>query len=279
MSANPEPTPLPRGTFSPPGPTDIRGPCPMLNSLANHGYIPRHGRNVCAADVTAALHDTIGVSTTVSSLFTYPIFLEHKDPVPSPSGPASFRHTSWHYLHYLHHPSTIFSRWGMRRPNQRDPATGRRCLDLDQLATPGVIEHDISLTRRDRAQGDCITPQPDLVEALLDCSSDGGETIAARDLAGFRELRIATQKEQNPDALYGRLQHSFACMEIALLLGTFGDGEQVSVDFSRAFFREERLPLREGWDWKERKGWSRRLGLWRLVRTSWRVRRMVKAPS
>jgi hypothetical protein len=29
--------------FQPPGPTDQRGPCPGLNTLANHGYIPRNG--------------------------------------------------------------------------------------------------------------------------------------------------------------------------------------------------------------------------------------------
>ncbi|CAH0385205.1 unnamed protein product [Bemisia tabaci] len=29
--------------FMPPGPTDIRGPCPGLNAMANHNYIPRNG--------------------------------------------------------------------------------------------------------------------------------------------------------------------------------------------------------------------------------------------
>lgn len=29
--------------FKEPGPTDQRGPCPGLNTLANHGYIPRTG--------------------------------------------------------------------------------------------------------------------------------------------------------------------------------------------------------------------------------------------
>ncbi|KAI7650197.1 hypothetical protein KC319_g11107, partial [Hortaea werneckii] len=29
--------------FQPPGPHDRRGPCPGLNSLANHGYLPRNG--------------------------------------------------------------------------------------------------------------------------------------------------------------------------------------------------------------------------------------------
>ena len=29
--------------WAPPGPNDIRGPCPGLNALANHGYFPRSG--------------------------------------------------------------------------------------------------------------------------------------------------------------------------------------------------------------------------------------------
>ncbi|KAJ3721324.1 Chloroperoxidase [Lentinula guzmanii] len=29
--------------FAPPGPGDFRGPCPGLNAMANHGYIPRKG--------------------------------------------------------------------------------------------------------------------------------------------------------------------------------------------------------------------------------------------
>ena len=29
--------------FIAPGPNDLRGPCPALNALANHGYIARNG--------------------------------------------------------------------------------------------------------------------------------------------------------------------------------------------------------------------------------------------
>lgn len=29
--------------FVAPGPTDLRGPCPGLNAMANHGYIPHNG--------------------------------------------------------------------------------------------------------------------------------------------------------------------------------------------------------------------------------------------
>ena len=32
--------------YQPPGPTDSRSPCPALNALANHGYLPRDGKNI-----------------------------------------------------------------------------------------------------------------------------------------------------------------------------------------------------------------------------------------
>jgi len=28
------------------GPNDSRSPCPALNALANHGYLPRDGKNI-----------------------------------------------------------------------------------------------------------------------------------------------------------------------------------------------------------------------------------------
>ncbi len=60
--------------------------------------------------------------------------------------------------HFVSNPSAILFRFGMRRPGQKD-ALGKKCLNLDQLALPNVIEHDVSLTRRDYQQGDNITPQ------------------------------------------------------------------------------------------------------------------------
>ncbi|KAL7942889.1 Chloroperoxidase [Trichoderma barbatum] len=38
----------------PPGPNDSRGPCPMLNTLANHGYIPHSGRNITVSHIENA---------------------------------------------------------------------------------------------------------------------------------------------------------------------------------------------------------------------------------
>ncbi|KAK0639965.1 Chloroperoxidase [Cercophora newfieldiana] len=264
---------VPQGAYLPPTPTDIRGPCPMLNTLANHGYLPRDGRNIQARDITTALHDFAGVSSFVNYLFAYPIFLVQRpdmETTATNNNKASIWATT---LHYLRHPVALFTRFGMRRPSQTHPTTKSRCLNLDQLAFHHSIEHDISLTRRDRAQGDCCSPQRDLIAALLASSSDGGVTLTAKDLAGVRTRRIDQQREENPRAKYGPMQHSFACMEIALLLCVFGDGKSVRCDFVRAFFAEERLPLAEGW--VARKGWWRRLGMVELGVTAGRVRKLV----
>ncbi|KAL7929827.1 Chloroperoxidase [Trichoderma chlorosporum] len=40
--------------WMPPGPYDSRGPCPMLNTLANHGYIAHNGRNISASQIETA---------------------------------------------------------------------------------------------------------------------------------------------------------------------------------------------------------------------------------
>ncbi|KAK7926637.1 hypothetical protein PG985_003635 [Apiospora marii] len=38
---------------------DSRGPCPMLNSLANHGFLPRDGRNINYQQATSVLQDAL----------------------------------------------------------------------------------------------------------------------------------------------------------------------------------------------------------------------------
>ncbi|TKX19842.1 sterigmatocystin biosynthesis peroxidase-like protein 4 [Elsinoe australis] len=41
--------------WHPPGPLDIRGPCPMLNAFANHGLLPRNGLNITLPNAISAM--------------------------------------------------------------------------------------------------------------------------------------------------------------------------------------------------------------------------------
>lgn len=54
-----------------PAPHDLRGPCPVLNSLANHGIIPRDGRNMSLA----LLLERLPAAINVSAEFTTPLAL------------------------------------------------------------------------------------------------------------------------------------------------------------------------------------------------------------
>ncbi|KAJ6593326.1 Cloroperoxidase, partial [Mycena capillaripes] len=44
-----------------PKPTDLRGPCPALNALANHGYLPRNGANITIRNVLQTSLDVYNI--------------------------------------------------------------------------------------------------------------------------------------------------------------------------------------------------------------------------
>ena len=257
-----------KGAYAPPTPDDTRGPCPLVNCLANHGYLPRSGRNIRASELNSAMNE-VGLSTALGAVFAQPIFNEFQDPKKSYlKKPRGFLATFW-YL--LRNPWAIMSVFGVRKRAQFD-ADGKKVLNLDQLALPGVIEHDISLTRRDYLQREGnIAPQPDLVEDLLASSSDGGKTLTMQDLSALRKRRIQRQLDDNPGLNYGSLQHQIACTEIALVLNVFGDGKSVPCEYARAFFQEERLPTKEGW--KKRWWWT--LGFMELAGSVGKIKAMV----
>ncbi|KAK6222453.1 hypothetical protein QIS74_04155 [Colletotrichum tabaci] len=54
--------------WHPPGPGDVRCPCPMLNALANHDFLPADGRGISLEITTRALRDGINVDPYVSKL-------------------------------------------------------------------------------------------------------------------------------------------------------------------------------------------------------------------
>jgi hypothetical protein len=58
--------------WHPPGPGDVRGPCPALNSLANHALIPHNGKNLTVPLLVQVMGEVFNISpelaTIVSSL-------------------------------------------------------------------------------------------------------------------------------------------------------------------------------------------------------------------
>ncbi|KAF0327313.1 hypothetical protein GQ607_005502 [Colletotrichum asianum] len=45
-----------------PGPGDQRSPCPTMNTLANHGFVPHDGRNITLVKLTKGVKDALNVA-------------------------------------------------------------------------------------------------------------------------------------------------------------------------------------------------------------------------
>ncbi|KIK65092.1 hypothetical protein GYMLUDRAFT_117100, partial [Collybiopsis luxurians FD-317 M1] len=49
---------------------DARAPCPGLNTLANHGYIPRSGRNITFIPLLRAIMEVYNLSVWLALIMT-----------------------------------------------------------------------------------------------------------------------------------------------------------------------------------------------------------------
>ncbi|KAI1459856.1 Cloroperoxidase [Annulohypoxylon moriforme] len=64
-----------------PGPNDVRAPCPMLNTLANHGFLPHDGKGITVNKTIYALGTALNIDQPLSvELFN---FAATTNPVPN----------------------------------------------------------------------------------------------------------------------------------------------------------------------------------------------------
>ncbi|KAJ6257082.1 Chloroperoxidase [Drechslerella dactyloides] len=236
--------------------TDLRSPCPVVNALANHGYIPRDGRNVTSAHFLRAFQDVLGLAPDTAHGLTKPAFLLHlgQPPPPPTADDAPQPHSSSWFPFFNRLPGlptmdTEFN-LGLRDAGQVNDA-GVPVLNLDQLSRHGAVEHDVSLTRNDFAQGDNTSPQPFLLDQLFAAASDG-KLVTIADFARLRHTRLEQQKRDNPDLKFGVREAILAFGEAALILCVWGASraggyDKIPVEYLKALFGQERLPFDEGW--------------------------------
>ena len=239
------------------------------NALANHGYLPRDGRNIRCPETYDALNQ-FGLSALFRWVLAWPTFLERQK--------GERKKGFWNFLtdpgvFLLRRFGGALAKFGCRFPGQLDDK-GRKWINLDQTQLHGAIECDVSLTRLDLAQGDNSAPQQHLVDELLKCSSNG-KTITFDDFVQFRHKRFAQQKKDNPDLYFHNDQLSIGCGNIAMLLKVFGDGKEVPVKYIEAIFRDERLPIAEGWS---RKRWWT-VGLIELATLNKKLQNIIGLPD
>ncbi|KAI1747061.1 Cloroperoxidase [Xylaria castorea] len=66
--------------WAPAGQTDFRGPCPMMNTLANHGYLQRDGRNITRENAVKALADGLNFNPTLSNVMFDQAIIANPEP-------------------------------------------------------------------------------------------------------------------------------------------------------------------------------------------------------
>ncbi|KAK8017842.1 hypothetical protein PG993_014168 [Apiospora rasikravindrae] len=237
------PASLPIGQYAKAPADASRSPCPVVNALANHGYLERSGREIYVEDLNAAMGH-VGMSPLLGSVFAVPTYFEYHNPALAyMRKPVGAWQRAWSLIGNPYSFFDYFGCWNEKQVTDH----GRKYLNLVDLASHGAIEHDISLSRRDIGQEEGNNePQSDLIKEMLTCSSDG-KSLTVDDLAAFIKARIKRQLKDNPELVYGPAEHQVNCGQLALMMGCFGDGKTIPVSYVKAIFEEERLPVEEGW--------------------------------
>ncbi|KDQ51950.1 hypothetical protein JAAARDRAFT_184569 [Jaapia argillacea MUCL 33604] len=228
--------------YIPAQPGDSRSPCPALNTLANHGYLPRDGRSISPSQMSKALKEAYHLSSPLSTLLTYGGFFLLRAPPPPTSVPTPLTLTS----------ALSFSTHLLKTL----PSMGAvlRDLDLSDLALHNHIEHDASLVHDNTPLGKKFASthiNSTLLETFLGASATGTH-ISLNDIALARVYRESQTTTPPIDAFHAEVARG----EVALVLGIFGapssDGafgtassEGVKIDWIKEWFGSERLPI--GW--------------------------------
>ncbi|KAJ3013438.1 hypothetical protein HKX48_005750 [Thoreauomyces humboldtii] len=189
----------------------VRSPCPMINSLANHGIISRDGKNIRPSDYLAAVKSQ-GLANDVGMVFAY-------------GGALLFPH--------------------------RFDADGNLVYGLDDARKHNAVEHDASLTRDDiYFNGDDYTFNRTLYDQMISYANPTTQAMDFWSFAQIRVARQRDSTERNPTADLSFLQNTKAHAEAGLILNILGwesGGTSIPISYMNAFFIEERLPYAEGW--------------------------------
>ncbi|KDQ28614.1 heme-thiolate peroxidase [Pleurotus ostreatus PC15] len=187
--------------YVPPTTDDDRSPCPALNALANHGYLPHDGRHITHSQLFHGLIDGFGLSYPLATLLTF---------------------------------------GGYTLLRQVPP------LSLLDISRVNGVEHNCSLAHNDIPWDHeyprlHVTADVCLLNKLFADSSDQ-RTLSIEDVARARVRRESSPEYKNANVTLDALHAEIARGEMALVLGIFGDSNEVSLDFLKRFFLNEQLP-------------------------------------
>lgn len=181
----------------------------MLNTLANHGFIARNGKDISIDQLVNAIEEAINISPNS----TRPV-VEFGATTSTTGNPNTFhlsdlnQHGGEFRLTLLLPPSLILFCPFSSSANRPSP----------------VIEHDGSLSRNDLYFGDNHSFNSSIYNTVAKFFTKS--TISIETAARARKARLAAAAAANPQFQYGEQEETVSLFETALYLATFGTGTQ-----------------------------------------------------
>lgn len=230
-------------------PTDTRSPCPALNTLANHGYLPRHGRNIGFSNLVRALREGYNLSLPLALFLTIGGFiLLRRSP-----------------------PATLYE-IGKHGRIEHDASLVHEDTPPGQVYAPIEVKPDlVDLLIRDatgagEAEGKGFESKK---------RQQVKELKTLMDARGVARARLRREKQSPPlDAVHAEIARG----EMALVLGMMGikDGANagVPVEQVREWIGEERLPT--GWQPTHVLGLIKTVGLAKAIRNAMQEQRKME---
>lgn len=210
-----------------PGPQDSRGPCPALNTLANHGYINRSGRDITADTIFKGFFTAFGMNTSAVA----------------PALPNTY-----HTCQYL---------------TGQDCAAKTTIANLSLLAEPHAAEHDHSLSRQDYKMAWAHGKQTDNNNFNATIFQQVLDLIRARthvDYALANQIRLMRTSNAIQDDQPGWISPEgdikpVQAFEMGFIFAVMSDpslpdyatNPQIRVDWWHYWFANEALPYALGW--------------------------------
>ncbi|KAF7366030.1 HEME-HALOPEROXIDASE domain-containing protein [Mycena venus] len=204
--------------------TDSRSPCPGLNTLANHGYLPRSGKNITVPEILDA---ALGLCLTL-------LINSHSNNILKEAFNLNFDTV------------LLAAKLGLLAVND-DPSSSQM-MTLESLKLHDLIEHDASISRNDFATGDNLHFNETAFSTLAN-ANPGKDYYDPVSAGGVQRDRLAHSIATNPNVTNSHKEITIRSRESAFYLGIFGNPATgvAPKKFVQTFFREERLPIEEGW--------------------------------
>jgi len=201
-------------------PGDIRGPCPGLNTLASHGWLPRNGI-ATPAQIVDAVQQGFNMGNGLALTLTYAAMLVDGNMITN--------------------LLSIGSKSSKTGPDPPKPAI------VGGLDTHAVFEGDASMTRGDAFFGDNHSFNETLFEELTDFSNRFGAGNYNITVAGeFRFQRIQDSIATNPEFSFVAPRFIAAYGETVFPVLFFIDGRvsdgQLNLTVARGFFQNSSMP-------------------------------------